>query len=274
MEGLYCKVCGEEMPSKRAEKKCKICNAPVCKQDQTNGICIHCWSSVEEETHKTIVLTKTLMWAAPLIALLFIPFWSSSKIWSPVVLLLLFTGYHFSMLHKLISESEKYCDPNWIKMINSSEFKELIEKKNPSRILMLIEATKKTTPAPPKTKIIVNAAEMQKPFINPDPEAKRYSWANSGTTSTNENYEYKYLEGTPCPECKTTIEFKNICAECEAKFCPECKQRVEIFSRRCICGYIFPDIEEEMFERFGKKEILIVDENGDVIPQNTEQAEE
>jgi hypothetical protein len=62
------------------------------------------------------------------------------------------------------------------------------------------------------------------------------------------------LIGKPCPKCGKPIEFADFCVECEIKFCPKCDQEYDPYSIRCVCGFQFPNLENEFQLKFSTGE--------------------
>lgn len=276
-KGYYCKLCGNHASFKKEPitkwRTCSLCHIPIDRNCRSCGYCLNCFLNLNEEAQKTLKLLRLLTWFVPIFCSPFLYFQGYLKFISrELFLIILFSGLYFYAQWYINRHSKQYCNNKWENIIKDEQYKVYLDPN--SRIRYLDEYIIKG-----ENNKIEKRIEKLKRWIEPDKGfsdvpvpayIEKKSLKNSKfieKNSFNKNDMIQFKQNTQlnegeaiyklkkCPKCGKEIKFANFCPNCNRKFCPDCGIENTIYNRLCLCGFIFPMLEDEFFKWTGTNEV-------------------
>lgn len=272
--GYYCKLCGNFILNKKepipAYRKCIHCKIPIDRKCRSCGFCLNCYINLTDDTQKTLKLMRLLVWIVPIFSISFLIYQDFLRFFLiELFLISFFWGLYYCTRRYINSHPHQYFDKKWEFVILNENYKKFLDPHAQLRYIddqTIKEEYKKIEKRKKKLKTWI---EPEKNFSDiPIP-----AYIEKINNKIDENFDLK--ENLPilsipvsgeeinyklssCPHCNKEIKFADFCPSCNIKFCPECGIENSIYNRLCMCGFVFPILEDEFFKWTGTTDVEFV----------------
>ncbi|MHA1718272.1 MAG: hypothetical protein ACTSWX_07120 [Promethearchaeota archaeon] len=278
--GYYCKLCGEFTSFKKEPisswRTCSHCHIPINRKCRSCGLCLNCFINLNDEAQKTLKLMRFLIWFVPIFSGTFLFFQGFIRfLLSELFLIILFSSLYFYTLYYINNHSERYYNNRWESIIKENNYKVYLDPYKNKRYLddhTIERENKKIEKRKEKLKRWIEPdldyskipipAHIKEYSDNMNPKIENKTINKENTQYTNRNVQFienkSIYKLKKCPKCGKEIKFANFCPSCNRKFCPECGTENVAYNRLCLCGFVFPVLEEEFYKWAGTNEVKYI----------------
>ena len=247
--GYYCKICGKKVETDATPSRCLHCGIPICSKCRSCGFCLNCFVRLNTDTGKMLKLLRQLIWTAPFFSIFSLMYGIGNYFLTLAVLLGTLTLLYYGMRRKIISQPDRYFPLNWRKIVQAESYQQYQDPNLSKRFISAAMVDHYDQSIEDRKKKLQKWIEPNTDFSNvPVPDVPESLEVEERIPGVDEflNLKIDYaLIGQPCPKCKETIIFADFCPACNIKFFPECGEQNDPYVIKCLCGLIFPLLENE-----------------------------
>jgi len=239
-----CRICGKsEKNTLRDFKRCPICDILVCNKCTSCGFCLNCYVNLNEDARKTLKLTRILALTIPGLLLFLLIYGILYYILVSSFLMIFFGTLHYYTRYQIRENHGRFLDKKWLKRINLPQYQQLTNQRNKKTYFTVFDDNpRKVEKTVKKKKIKEKRIEKEMATNKRVKKERMKNLIQAQWTETPEKYRMIHEE---CPHCGEEIKFADFCTNCEIRYCPECGEHNNPYSRKCICGYQFSNLEME-----------------------------
>lgn len=236
--GFYCKSCGIYIRNFDEPERCPHCHIPICQKCTSCNLCLHCYIHLKERTRRLLKFFQTMIWASPFLLLFtFYNGWQTYLINTGIAVTFFTTAYYIE-IQIILKKPFVHFDSTWENTIRSDEYQQISNEKSARRYI-----------SPEAVEELLKREAELADHLNKLTERSFQRTTQNSVQNSIVPISYKLI-GKPCPKCGKIIEFADFCVECELKFCPICDQEHDPYSKRCVCGFEFPNLIDEFNLKF------------------------